>query len=76
MAPITVALDWTPNTNHTGFYVARNKGFYKDAGLDVQILSPHQDEYKTTPGVLLAALTATPCQHKTLQCTERKFIKC
>lgn len=54
MAPITIALDWTPNTNHTGFYVARSKGFYKDAGLEVQILSPHQDEYKTTPGVLLA----------------------
>jgi hypothetical protein len=64
MAPITIALDWTPNTNHTGFYVARNKGFYKDAGLDVRILSPHQDEYKTTPGVLLAALKAMICIRK------------
>jgi hypothetical protein len=58
MAPITIALDWTPNTNHTGFYVAQSKGFYKDAGLKVQILSPHQDEYKTTPGVLLDRFAA------------------
>ena len=25
---VTVALDWTPNTNHIGLYVARDKGFY------------------------------------------------
>ncbi|WIA16955.1 hypothetical protein OEZ85_013874 [Tetradesmus obliquus] len=59
MAPITIALDWTPNTNHTGFYVARSKGFYKDAGLEVRILSPHQDEYKTTPGSRLVDRSAT-----------------
>lgn len=35
---ITFALDWTPNTNHTGIYVAQKKGYYKDAGLDVEIL--------------------------------------
>ena len=35
---ITFALDWTPNTNHTGLYVAQEKGYYKDAGLDVEIL--------------------------------------
>ena len=34
---ITVLLDWTPNTNHTGLYVALGKGYYKDAGLDVEI---------------------------------------
>lgn len=22
-------LDWTPNTNHTGLYVAKEKGFFK-----------------------------------------------
>ena len=32
---ITVCLDWTPNTNHTGLYVALSKGYYKDAGLNV-----------------------------------------
>jgi len=37
---ITVTLDWTPNTNHTGLYVAKDKGFYKEAGLDVEIIQP------------------------------------
>jgi ABC-type nitrate/sulfonate/bicarbonate transport system substrate-binding protein len=37
-APFTVVLDWTPNTNHTGMYVALAKGWYKDEGLDVKIL--------------------------------------
>ena len=34
MAPtrVTVALDWTPNTNHAGFYIAKAKNFYADAG--------------------------------------------
>lgn len=35
---ITFALDWTPNTNHTGVYVAAARGYYKDAGLDVEIV--------------------------------------
>mmetsp|Transcript_12288 Transcript_12288/g.26508 ORF Transcript_12288/g.26508 Transcript_12288/m.26508 type:complete len:344 (-) Transcript_12288:392-1423(-) len=49
MATIKVALDWTPNTNHTGFYVAKSKGYYKELGLEVEIISPHVDEYKATP---------------------------
>ena len=32
---VTLCLDWTPNTNHTGFYVALQQGYYKDAGLNV-----------------------------------------
>ena len=32
---VTVVLDWTPNTNHTGLYVAKEKGYFEDAGLDV-----------------------------------------
>jgi ABC-type nitrate/sulfonate/bicarbonate transport system substrate-binding protein len=43
---IKIALDWTPNTNHAGFYVAKAQGFYAEKGLDVSILSPHEDEYK------------------------------
>jgi ABC-type nitrate/sulfonate/bicarbonate transport system substrate-binding protein len=35
---IRVSLDWTPNTNHTGLYVAQQEGWYKQAGLDVRIL--------------------------------------
>lgn len=38
LTPFTVVLDWTPNTNHTGMYVALAKGWYKDEGLDVKIL--------------------------------------
>lgn len=37
---VVVTLDWTPNTNHTGLYVAKDKGYYKEAGLDVQIIQP------------------------------------
>lgn len=37
---ITLCLDWTPNTNHTGLYVAKAKGYFKDAGLDVEIVQP------------------------------------
>lgn len=40
---ITVVLDWTPNTNHTGLYVAQNKGYYEEAGLDVEIAQPPED---------------------------------
>ena len=47
---VTVALDWTPNTNHIGLYVAREKGFYAEAGLDVEIL-PYGD---TGAGTLVA----------------------
>lgn len=40
---VTLVLDWTPNTNHTGFYVAQSKGYFKDAGLDVEIVQPPED---------------------------------
>ena len=40
---ITVCLDWTPNTNHTGLYVAAAKGYYEEAGLDVTIVQPPED---------------------------------
>ena len=37
---ISFVLDWTPNTNHTGVYVAIANGYYEDAGLSVEILDP------------------------------------
>jgi ABC-type nitrate/sulfonate/bicarbonate transport system substrate-binding protein len=40
--PVSLQLDWTPNTNHTGFYVAQEKGWYADAGIDLKIL-PYSD---------------------------------
>ena len=40
---ITFVLDWTPNTNHTGLYVAQEKGYFADAGLDIEIVQPPED---------------------------------
>ena len=40
---ITFVLDWTPNTNHTGLYVAQEKGFFEEAGLEVEIVQPPED---------------------------------
>ena len=40
---ITFVLDWTPNTNHTGLYVAQDKGYFADAGLEVEIVQPPED---------------------------------
>lgn len=40
LTKVQVVLDWTPNTNHTGLYVARDKGFFKEQGLDVEIIQP------------------------------------
>ncbi len=37
---VTVVLDWVPNTNHTGIYVAVAEGYYEQAGLDVTIELP------------------------------------
>lgn len=40
---VTFVLDWTPNTNHTGLYVALKNGYFKDAGLDVDVVQPPDD---------------------------------
>jgi ABC-type nitrate/sulfonate/bicarbonate transport system substrate-binding protein len=50
-AKVRLALDWTPNTNHLGFYVAQAKGWYTDANIDFEVLP-----YGTTaPEAILAA---------------------
>ena len=48
---LSVALDWTPNTNHVGLYVAHAKGWFDEVGLDVDIL-PYTD---TSSGTMVAA---------------------
>lgn len=35
-----LSLDWVPNTNHTGFYVALDKGWYAEQGIDLDIQVP------------------------------------
>ena len=51
LGTVRLALDWTPNTNHTGFFVAAANGWYEHAGVDLQIL-PYAS---TTPEALIAA---------------------
>lgn len=43
LTPITVVLDWTPNTNHTGLYAALENGYYAENGLAVSIIQPPED---------------------------------
>ena len=40
---ITLCLDWTPNTNHTGIYAAQALGYYEENGLEVEIVQPPED---------------------------------
>lgn len=40
---VTVVLDWTPNTNHTGIFVAQAKGYFKEFGLNVEVVQPPED---------------------------------
>jgi ABC-type nitrate/sulfonate/bicarbonate transport system substrate-binding protein len=48
---VRLALDWTPNTNHTGFFVAQHEGWYAANGITLKVL-PYTD---TAPETLLAA---------------------
>ena len=49
MEKLILALDWTPNINHIGFFVAREKGYYEEHGLNVNIIDPSIDNYTITP---------------------------
>ena len=59
MTTIDLALDWTPNTNHTGFYVALAEGYYDDRDLVVSIHSPAEDDYERTPAKQVATGEST-----------------
>lgn len=50
-ARVRLALDWTPNTNHTAFYVADANGWYAEAGVELDVL-PYSG---TAPETILAA---------------------
>jgi ABC-type nitrate/sulfonate/bicarbonate transport system substrate-binding protein len=47
LRPVTLVLDYLPNTNHTGFYVAQALGYYEDAGLAVEIIEPADNTVTT-----------------------------
>lgn len=55
---LNVLLDWTPNVNHAGFFVAQAKGWYASQGISVNFISPHQDGYSTTQAESLKNKTA------------------
>ncbi len=40
LRPVTLVLDWTPNTNHGGIYLAEANGWYTEAGIDLEIIQP------------------------------------
>jgi ABC-type nitrate/sulfonate/bicarbonate transport system substrate-binding protein len=46
---ITIALDWTPNANHAGLYLALLNGWYKEAGLDVELIPPENNQDEIAP---------------------------
>lgn len=49
---VTLVLDYVPNTNHTGIYVAQNKGYFEEEGLKVNIIEPGDNN---TSAALVAA---------------------
>lgn len=50
--PLSLTLDFYPNPDHAGIYMARKLGFFEDAGLDVTINTPSDP---AAPIKLLAA---------------------
>ena len=57
--PVRFAMDWTPNTNHTGLYAAQQQGWFADAGLDVQILPYNSTSTDCSPLRLIAHVSFT-----------------
>lgn len=47
---VTFMLDWVPNTNHSGAFVAQAKGWYKEAGLNVDIVQPGESGVEAIVG--------------------------
>jgi ABC-type nitrate/sulfonate/bicarbonate transport system substrate-binding protein len=40
LTEVTLMLDWVPNVNHTGIFVAQDQGYFTDSGLAVKIIQP------------------------------------
>ncbi len=55
-ATVRLALDWTPNTNHTGFYVSQADGAYADQAIDLKVIP-----YATTSPEILVSSGAAEC---------------
>lgn len=39
---LSVMLDWFPNVDHLPIYVAQEEGYFKEAGLEVEIITPSE----------------------------------
>lgn len=39
-ASVKLAMDWYPNSNHTGLFLARKNGYFEEEGLDVNMYTP------------------------------------
>lgn len=50
LTKVTLMLNWTPNTQHSGIYVALANGWYEDEGIDLQIVEPAQSGVETVVG--------------------------
>ena len=44
---ITFVLDWTPNTNHTGLYVAIDNGYFAEQNITVDVIQPGDNSSDT-----------------------------
>jgi putative hydroxymethylpyrimidine transport system substrate-binding protein len=40
LVPVRVALDWYPNANHIGLYIADERGYFREEGLKVDLYTP------------------------------------
>jgi ABC-type nitrate/sulfonate/bicarbonate transport system substrate-binding protein len=55
LTEVDMMLDWVPNTNHTGLFVAQEKGWYEQAGLKVNIIQPGETTVEQAVGAGSAA---------------------
>ncbi len=51
LVPVTMQLDWKPNVQFAGILVALEKGYYREAGLDVRV-QPVDQEMKVVESVV------------------------
>ncbi|MCG8541539.1 MAG: ABC transporter substrate-binding protein [Clostridia bacterium] len=47
---VTFILEWVPNTNHTGIYAALERGYFKEEGLEVEIVQPQEGDVNALVG--------------------------
>ena len=50
LTKVTLILDYTPNTNHSGIYLAKEKGWYRDEGIEIEIIEASAAGVEQTVG--------------------------